>query len=68
MLTGKSSYLLNRIAICKYVLHSHVELAHVVFPKSILVPAHGVEDEALYADNRHFEGLVPFWVEGLVDG
>ena len=37
--------LLSSVAICKDILESNIELAHVVFAKAILVPAHGLEQQ-----------------------
>jgi hypothetical protein len=42
---GDGACLLSSVAVCKDVLESNVELAHVVFAKAILVPAHGLEQQ-----------------------
>jgi hypothetical protein len=61
-------YLLSSVLICKYIFNRDIKFAHVVFPKSVLVPAAGIEYEAVFAHNRHIEGLIPYWIEGFVDG
>ena len=55
------------MAICKDILESNVELAHVVFAKAVLVPAHSLEQQTRDARDREVECLVPFGVQCLVD-
>lgn len=60
------AYLLGRAVVCKHVLDRYFKLAHIVLPKSVLVPAAGIKHEALLAYNRHIDRLVPYWIEGFV--
>jgi hypothetical protein len=64
---GDGACLLSSVAVCKDVLESNVELAHVVFAKAILVPAHSLEQQTRDARDGEVEGLVPFRVQCLVD-
>lgn len=62
------AYLLDCLAISKYLFHRTLEFAKIVLAKAVLVPANSLEEQILDAGYGHLEGLVPFWVQRLVDG
>ena len=59
--------LLDGLGVLEDVLEDDVKLAHVVLAKAVLVPAAGLEQGALDADDGEVERGVPFWVQGFVD-
>jgi hypothetical protein len=60
-------YLLVDLPVGEYVFQGYVEFTHVVLSESVLVPANRAQHSTLLAHDGHIEGLIPFWVEGLVD-
>lgn len=54
------------LAIGKDLLHSYVKLSHVVFPKTVVVPADAFEERDVV--QGHVEACLPLRVQALVDG
>lgn len=57
------TYLLVNFTLGEDVLERNVKLAQVILAKSIMIPADTFQQG--YSNDGHFEGDVPFWVEGL---
>lgn len=49
----------------KDVLDGNIKLAHVIFTKSILVPADSLEQQTVNACDGHVKRLIPFRIQGL---
>ena len=59
---------MHNIFICENVLQCHVKFTHVVFAKTIFVPADSIQHQAVHVHNIELQFLIPFWVQALVDG
>ena len=60
------TYLLLNFPIRKYIFQRNIEFAQVILAESVVVPANALEQRD--ADNRHFKGHIPFWVQCLEYG